>query len=274
MVPLKSSLASSSRGNPVPSSMSVARGRDQLTADMLVAMCLSAPPTLRVAVRAGLDVPLKRDGKYCSVTERISHVLYVNFLVRPVAEADIGSRSSAGGEACSGNAEHKVHGRVKIEEQDGGGESVADESREEEDDTVLEEELPERRAARCQKQSDGGNDEHRQIDEHGVEVEQVQGEVVVLRASGKEDACLRLRDEGSLDRGHRVHEYSPMSNSDEDKGDCHEEVLVPDGDCAEHEEGRCSSDGGTSEELVESVQTLAINFGGGVESDEHANDGE
>jgi hypothetical protein len=65
-----------------------------------------------------------------------------------------------------------------------------------------------------------------------------------------------------------------MSNRDEDKRNCYEEVLVPDGDCAEHEEGRRSSDGGASEELIERVQSLAVNFGSGVKGDKHANDSE
>lgn len=63
-------------------------------------------------------------------------------MVRPVAETDVGSCSSTGSEACSGDTEHEIHSWVKVEEQDGGGEGVADESGQEEDDSILEEELP------------------------------------------------------------------------------------------------------------------------------------
>ena len=65
-----------------------------------------------------------------------------------------------------------------------------------------------------------------------------------------------------------------MPKRNEDQGDSHKEVPVPDCDGAEHKEGRGGSDGRTSEELVESVQGLAVDFGGGIEGNEHADDGE
>lgn len=118
-----------------------------------------------------------------TISTRVGGVVDVDFLVRPVAEADVGSRGSTCSEACSRDTEHEVHNRVKVEQEDGGCESIADKGGDEEDDSVLEEEFPERRATRSQEETDGGDDQDGQIDKHGVEVEQVQRQVVVGRTS-------------------------------------------------------------------------------------------
>ena len=95
---------------------------------------------------------------------------------------------------------------------------------------------------------------------------------MVLCSGGENDAGLCLWDEDRLYRGDRVHEDGPMSNRDDDKRNGYKEVLVPDGDGAEHEESGSGSDGRTSEELVEGVQSLTVDLGGGIEGDEHSND--
>lgn len=94
----------------------------------------------------------------------------------------------------------------------------------------------------------------------------------MLLSSGDEDACLCLCEEDRFDCGHGVHEDCPMSNGNKDEWDSDKEVLVPDGNCTEHKESGSGSDGRTSEELVEGVQSLTVDLGGSVESDEHAYD--
>jgi hypothetical protein len=96
----------------------------------------------------------------------------------------------------------------------------------------------------------------------------------VLLSSGDEDACLCLWEEDGFDSGHRVHKDCPMSDGNNDEWDRDKEVLVPDGNCTEHEESGSGSNGRTSEELVEGVQSLTVDLGGSVESDKHAYDTE
>jgi hypothetical protein len=118
----------------------------------------------------GGDVSVGHATFTCSttgVTSWVGRTVDVDFLVGPVAETDVGTGGGTGCEAGCGDGEHEVHGGVEVEEEDRGGEGISDKSGDEEDDSIFEEELPERGTSRGQEETDGGDDENRQIDKHG-----------------------------------------------------------------------------------------------------------
>jgi hypothetical protein len=96
-----------------------------------------------------------------------SGLMHIDISLCPSAETDEGSRSSGGGDACSGYTEDQVHSRVEVEKKHNGRGRVGDESHKEENGAVLEEELPEGRTTRSSKETNGRKNENSKIDEHG-----------------------------------------------------------------------------------------------------------
>jgi len=95
--------------------------------------------------------------------------VYIDIGLSPSAETDEGSRSSGGGDACSGHTEDQVYSGVEVEEEHNGRGGVGEESHKEENDAVLEEELPEGRTTRGHEETGRRNNENNKIEEHGYE---------------------------------------------------------------------------------------------------------
>lgn len=77
-----------------------------------------------------------------------------------------------------------------------------------------------------------GAKQHRQRG-RTVEVDQIQSQVVVLSTSRNQNAGLCLFVKNGRDRGHGVHENTPVAKGNDYQRDGDPDILVPDGNGTE-----------------------------------------